>query len=562
MKVDKDKFNALSDKDQNLQLFKILTAIATEIDLLKQNVEKRFTVLETIINQQSRVDSAAVRRWQEAKPMTKGYPQNGGYRNDQQPSETDASRPSSWPTQKKLEQFDTEQIPEAPVIINVGGIRFYVTWSLLQRLPQTRLGKLKEMRYSDQILNLCDKYNLEENEFYFDRHPRSFGAIVNFYRTGKLHLGEEGCVIAFKQDLDYWGIDELYLEPCCQQRYYQTRELMSLDRAEKVEEPEYFRPGAIGRIQKCLWDLFEKPHTSLGAKVVAIISILFIIISTIVLTLNTLPYFQAGAGEGGDETEEIDYPLFSLAEAIYMSWFTFELLIRLISCPDKCKFVKTPMNVIDLLAVLPYYVSLILLNTNSNSGELTEVRRIAQFFRIMRIVRIFKLARHSTGLQSLGYTLKNSYKELGLLMLFITMGILIFASLTFVFEKENVEDTKFETMLDAYWWALITMTTVGYGDIAPTTALGRVCGSMCAICGVLVVALPIPIIGNNFANFYKSERRKEQIDEKRKALEKKKREGQITPFGENLGLNVTELEQGYMGEDRRGSYLINRQNGK
>ena len=124
-----------------------------------------------------------------------------------------------------------------------------------------------------------------------------------------------------------------------------------------------------------------------------------------------------------------------------------------------------------------YYVSIALVSANTKAGDLTEVRRIAQFFRIMRIVRIFKLARHSTGLQSLGYTLKNSYKELGLLMLFLTIGVrkvalsfphkqplilqvLIFSSLTFVFEKENFEESKFGTMLDAYWWALITMTTV------------------------------------------------------------------------------------------------------
>lgn len=116
------------------------------------------------------------------------------------------------------------------------------------------------------------------------------------------------------------------------------------------------------------------------------------------------------------------------------------------------------MNVIDLLAILPYYVSIALVNSTS-VGQLTEVRRIAQFFRIMRILRIFKLARHSVGLQSLGFTIRNSYKELGLLLLFLSISVLIFSSLVYVFEKDEPA-TTFDDMLDAYWWALITMTTV------------------------------------------------------------------------------------------------------
>ena len=119
-----------------------------------------------------------------------------------------------------------------------------------------------------------------------------------------------------------------------------------------------------------------------------------------------------------------------------------------------------------------------------SKGE-RDVKTIAQFFRLLRIlklfriIRIFKLARHFGALKALGKTSKNrktnlysllevrnSYRELGMLFLFLFMGVLIFSSLVYVFENDNPKTTFF-TMLDAYWWALITMTTVGYGEIVP-----------------------------------------------------------------------------------------------
>lgn len=77
---------------------------------------------------------------------------------------------------------------------------------------------------------------------------------------------------------------------------------------------------------------------------------------------------------------------------------------------------------------------------------------------------------------------------------------------------------------------------VGYGDITPVTGFGKVIGTCCAICGVLVIALPIPIIGNNFAAFYKNERRREQLAEKKSAIERARRKGAIHPFPGQPGL--------------------------
>ena len=104
-----------------------------------------------------------------------------------------------------------------------------------------------------------------------------------------------------------------------------------------------------------------------------------------------------------------------------------------------------------------------------------ELRQVVSVFRIMRILRIFKLARHSAGLQSIAYTLKNSYKELALLVLFLSMGVLVFSSLCYFAEKDE-DKTQFTSIPATFWWAVITMTTVGYGDMTPTSGIGKLVG--------------------------------------------------------------------------------------
>ena len=138
------------------------------------------------------------------------------------------------------------------------------------------------------------------------------------------------------------------------------------------------------------------------------------------------------------------------------------------------------MNIVDVLAILPFFISLAVLETTPEGEDnegFNEIRRYVSVFRIMRILRVFKLARHSTGLQSIAYTLKTSYKELALLVLFMSMGVLVFASLVFFAEK-NEEDTPFLSIPVSFWWAIITMTTVGYGDMYPSSGIGFFIGDL------------------------------------------------------------------------------------
>jgi len=157
-----------------------------------------------------------------------------------------------------------------------------VLWRTLLRLPNTRLGRLAKLRKltlsssrpmaHDDLTRLCDDYDLSTSEFFFDRHPRSFTSIINFYRTGKLHLVDDICVISFHDELTYWEIDEYYLELCCQNKYHQKKDhVLEEMRKEvellKVEKEENMGERWCENARRKIWDLVEHPHTSKAARV-------------------------------------------------------------------------------------------------------------------------------------------------------------------------------------------------------------------------------------------------------------------------------------------------------
>jgi len=133
---------------------------------------------------------------------------------------------------------------------------------------------------------------------------------------------------------------------------------------------------------------------------------------------------------------------------------------------------------------------------------------LLEFISIVRILRLFKLTHHSPGLKILIQTFRASANELGLLVFFLVIGLVVFASFVFHVERlqlsasSPVSASSFTSIPLGLWWSIVTMTTVGYGDLAPRTYLGMLVGSVCALLGVLTLNLPVPIIVNNFGQFY------------------------------------------------------------
>ena len=158
--------------------------------------------------------------------------------------------------------------------------------------------------------------------------------------------------------------------------------------------------------------------------------------------LETLPKFKRYRVRPADNTsydtsrltiEEDDIPEltepFFIIETCCIIWFSFELIVRLCTCPLKLVFLKSMMNIIDIVAIVPYFITLFTIlaeeKTKSNQAMSLAILRV---IRLVRVFRIFKLSRHSKGLQILGQTLRASMQELALLIFFLFIGVILFSS--------------------------------------------------------------------------------------------------------------------------------------
>lgn len=190
-------------------------------------------------------------------------------------------------------------------------------------------------------------------------------------------------------------------------------------------------------------------------------------------------------------------------DRFFLVFFTLEYFIRLIVCPSKIEFLKNWLNIMDLILNVSMWTRFCLemnITLVMNSYTAAWIFGMSYCTISLRLIRIFRIYKQYLELRVLLLSLKTSFKELLLLLVTFIVISALFAN--FIYYAEFQEPSTFPSSFSGLWWSVVTMTTVGYGDVYPKSTPGKIVGCLCAVCGLLILAMPIAIIATNFSNYY------------------------------------------------------------
>lgn len=382
----------------------------------------------------------------------------------------------AWRSLEDLDRpeiLNTEDVAEQQksININVGGKVFHIPKHCAIKYPQTRIGSLALCRDRTKFFKLCDDYSVRKNEFFFDRDPAFFHHISHFYTSGVLWIVLEMCPINFEEEIEFWGLSLKDTQLCCwmvfQEKVEEVKDDLQVDRELMAEidvkyDNEGFKHMVFGSVRKTLWNFVENPYSSMGAKAFNVVSNLFVLFSIVAMALNTVQELQ--------EYRIKDRTHMEWVEIITILFFTFEYLIRLVTTPNIKMFLKSGLNFVDMIAVVPYFMQIVFeafsdsedVNAQEDLKTMARVSKISHVLKVVKLLRIFrilKLARHSTGMRAFGFTLRQCHQQACCIFLFIAMGIFTFSALLHSAERET-EESPISSIPDAWWWAAVSITDV------------------------------------------------------------------------------------------------------
>ncbi len=241
------------------------------------------------------------------------------------------------------------------------------------------------------------------------------------------------------------------------------------------------------KTKKRIYEIIEKAREGDKASRIFDIFIIFLIMLNVLSVI--LESFQNLATTYNE--------IFRIFELFSITVFSIEIILRCYTSDLKCKretklrsllaYIISPMAIIDLLAILPFYLPILI------PIDL----RFLRILRLTRILRVLKVNRYSRSLELIGKIIERKKSDL-LVTTFITMLLLLLASSIMFYLENESQPESFPNIIASFWWAIATLTTVGYGDVYPITVLGKVVSGIIALLGIGLVALPTGIISSGF----------------------------------------------------------------
>jgi len=394
---------------------------------------------------------------------------------------------------------------ERIVTINVGGRVYMTCIRTLLKLPGTLLYEMAQEGgelYTDSAV-------------FIDRDNRCFDYILQYYRSGELDMPPAATFSEklWTDELKFWKIDD---------------PAMKLPTASEVDalQRELGKPATNG-LRRKLWLLWEDPQSSTMAKFLLGLSVFLSVGAVCTFVLETQPSIrtlEVGYHFLGLSAVQIQDAL-AMFEMVVIVFFSIELVTRFIATSKKLTFLRTPLNWMDALTVLPFYLNYMLdPSNNNNNGTVVDILRLARLSRILGLA--LKLGKYSTGVRVLGRTMKTCISELGVLGVLLIMAVIIISSAIYYCESTydiyynggDEAPSKFESISRSMYFSMISVTTIGYGDLTPRTSCGEFVACLAGLSGIFVLGLPISIIGVKFEERYSEMTNQLKVQRERERL--------------------------------------------
>lgn len=434
--------------------------------------------------------------------------------------------------------------PNRRIRINVRGLQFETFQATLEQFPDTMLGcPTRRIEFYDPV----------GKQYCFDRDPAMFDSILFYYQSnGILARPEYIPQNLFDEELEFFGIKteqdgakKKKGKTKLSNSESETQSLMEINRDDNCKQ------RALKLRNNC-WLTMEYPKLTLVGKICGRISISVILLSVFAFCVETIPELNCPkdiisdtnastnqssistintTGESinwrcqetaGNCTTPIDLEscptalMWFVVETSFVMFFLMEYLIRIATAPSRCNFVVSLLGLVDAAAIVPYFITVAVYGWRTEMYQRVTSFSVLRIIRLCRVLRVLKLGRHSDGLKLAGKAFKGTWRTLLSLMLCVLMAVVLFSS--FLFYAEDTEVVS--SILESFYWAVITMTTVGYGDVVPRTILGKLTASVCMVFGILLLLiLPLPVFVTHFCSLYEEHMEKKKRDQERLKFE-------------------------------------------